>query len=353
MVTSYGPDEARQDILTERAFLAGDFISGMGYGMQVMLYISCARYLFSERKRGRNPLYILAYITLLLITQTILCIVQARTVQVMYIDNRNFPGGPWAYFLATQNQAINVMFYACLFVLTFLSDLLVLWRCWVIWTVSGRVRACLVVGFPTIMLLGSFVLGTLWTLESSQPGLSLYSKLPVAYGTSYYAVSLSINIILTILITIRLYLYRRELVSKLPAEFAKHYISLAAIIVESAAMYSVFAVIFLITYAINNPMNQIFLGFASLSQQISTYLIIYRVADGRAFSDDSLSGNALTTLQFVPGPVRHSTGDGRQQSDSEEPTSTAFTSQKNTTEEEIKRDVWLLENATSRSRSLA
>ena len=70
----------------------------------------------------------LAYITLSLIIQTIYCAVQARTVQVMYIDNRNYPGGPWQYFLDTQSQAINVMFYALLFLSTFLSDLLVVSR---------------------------------------------------------------------------------------------------------------------------------------------------------------------------------------------------------------------------------
>ena len=63
--------------------------------------------------------------TLLLLIETLFCIVQARSVQLMYIDNRNYPGGPWQYFLDTQNLPINVMFYATLFVLTFLADLLV------------------------------------------------------------------------------------------------------------------------------------------------------------------------------------------------------------------------------------
>jgi hypothetical protein len=52
-------------------------------------------------------------------------VVQANTVQSIYIDNRNYPGGPWTYFLATQNLAVNVVFYAALFVLTFLTDMLV------------------------------------------------------------------------------------------------------------------------------------------------------------------------------------------------------------------------------------
>lgn len=47
------------------------------------------------------------------------------TVEEMYINNRNYPGGPWAYFLASQHLPENVMFFVSLFVLTFLSDLLV------------------------------------------------------------------------------------------------------------------------------------------------------------------------------------------------------------------------------------
>ena len=78
-----------------------------------------------RKSRGKQSIFLLGYITLLLVIETIFAVVQARTVQVIYIDNRNYPGGPWAYFLATQYLPINVMFYATLFVLTFLADLLV------------------------------------------------------------------------------------------------------------------------------------------------------------------------------------------------------------------------------------
>lgn len=141
----YGPYESAEDIFIERTFVAGDFIAGVGYGqdlahiffyvisqhfftsgIQVVLYISCALFLWNARRsRGRQSTILLGYITMLFSVETIFVGVQARTVQLMYIDNRNFPGGPWAYFLATQNLAVNVMFYATLFVLTFLSDLLV------------------------------------------------------------------------------------------------------------------------------------------------------------------------------------------------------------------------------------
>ncbi|KAI0756150.1 hypothetical protein C8Q80DRAFT_1071327, partial [Daedaleopsis nitida] len=294
----YGPVEDEDSINLERFFLAGDFVSGVGYGVQLVLWVSCALYLWKQRQRGKQTGFLLCYITLLLIVETIFAIVQARTVQVIYIENRNYPGGPWQYFLDTQYLAINVIFYATLFVITFLCDLLVLWRCWVIWTASGHVVAYAVTFVPFIMLIASFVMGTLWTLQSSHPGLSLYSKQPLAYGTAYYAISLGINIVLTVLIVARLLMYRRTHLAHLPREHAEQYLSLATLIVESAALYSAFAVAFLVSYGLNKPINQIWLGFAQAAQQVATYLIIYRVADGTAWTKKTMDSATLTTMDF-------------------------------------------------------
>ncbi|KAF8640860.1 hypothetical protein AX17_000508 [Amanita inopinata Kibby_2008] len=303
----YGPQgEDAYTIFLEKTFLAGGFVTGVGYGVQLVLYTMCALYLWSQRsRRGKNMLFLLAYITVLLILESMFASVGARTVEDVYVNNRNYPGGPWAYFLATQYLPENVIFYASLFVLTFLSDLLVLWRCWVIWTSSGKFVAYAVVAFPVILLLSSFVLGTIWTLQSSQPGLSLYSAVPIAFGTAYYVVSLSVNVVVTVLIILRLILHRRVILESLPAEHAKHYLSLATIVVESAALYSVFALIFIISYALNNPINQIFLAVSSSCQQIAGYLIIFRLAQGRAWSTTTLVRTTgtmpqLTAMRFSP-----------------------------------------------------
>ncbi|KAJ7736865.1 hypothetical protein B0H16DRAFT_110334 [Mycena metata] len=291
----YGPDEDHPTIEYERNFMAGDVVVGTGYGIQFMLWLNCARFLWGRRKSGLQAKILLVYMTSMLLIESLFVAVQARTVQMIYIDNRNYPGGPWAFFLASQTAAVNVIFYATLFLLTFLSDLLVLWRCWVIWSASGQTRvAWVVTAFPTILLLASFAMGTLWTLESSQPTLSLYSALPLAYGTSYYAISLSSNIILTLLIIGRLIVYRRTLTKTLSPELASTYISLATVVVESAALYSITAILFLITYAINNPTNQIWLAVASASQQVANLLIVYRLAEGSALQKDTLSGKTAS-----------------------------------------------------------
>ncbi|PPR03792.1 hypothetical protein CVT24_007472 [Panaeolus cyanescens] len=307
--STWGPEGTPHDIYLEKTFIAGDFVCGLGYGVQLVLYIACARYLWRVRQsRGRTSTFLLCYMTLLLLIETLFAAVQARTVEDIYISNRNYPGGPWAYFLETQYLAVNVIFYATLFLLTFLSDLLVLWRCWVIWSGAGKRVAYIVIIFPSMVLMGSFALGTIWTLQSSKPGLSLYSAVPVAFGTAYYMVSLSVNIVLTILITIRLYLYRRRVNKTLNPDYGTHYFSLATIIIESAASYSICALMFIVTYAVGHPINQIFLAVASNMQQIAGYLIIYRVAEGSAWKEDTFAQSKLGTLRFAGGATTQQTG---------------------------------------------
>ena len=110
------------------------------------------------------------------------------------------------------------------------------------------------------------MLGVLWTYQSSQPGLSLYSQLPLDIGTAYYVTSLGVNVLLTILIILRLLLHRRAVLKILPADYTKHYLSVTTIVVESVMFYSIFALLFIITYAIDNPVNQVFMYMGSACQ---------------------------------------------------------------------------------------
>jgi hypothetical protein len=99
-----------------------------------------------------------------------------------------------------------------------------------------------------------------------RPGDSLYSNLAIDLGTAYYVTSLGVNLLLTTLIILRLLLYRRTVSRTLPAEYTKHYLSVATIVIESVLLYSVFALAFIITYILNNPMNQVFMYMSSACQ---------------------------------------------------------------------------------------
>lgn len=106
----------------------------------------------------------------------------------------------------------------------------------------------------------------MWAYRIRQSGLSLYSRLSLAVGIGYSVSSLGANILLTILIIVRLLLYRRSVMKALPVDYTKHYLSLATIVIESVLPYSLFGAGFIITYAINNPLYRIFLYLSSTCQ---------------------------------------------------------------------------------------
>ena len=105
-------------------------------------------------------------------------------------------------------------------------------------------------------------MGIIWTIQSGQPSLSP----TLTYGVAHFSLSLGSNIVLTILIVIRLLLYRRRLMESLPAQHSEHYMSLLTIIVESAALTCVFALLFLVTFIILDPVAHIFMVITSSVQ---------------------------------------------------------------------------------------
>lgn len=147
-------------------------------GIQLALYVWCVSYLWSQRKR-KAMTFLLLYITILQSLESSLMALCTWVIEDMYINHRNYPGGSWAYFLATQYRPQNVLTFSSIFVLTFLSDLLVVgsvprpystvcnhlvlqfWRCWAIWntwntsSISTSRVAYAVTGFLTIILLAS------------------------------------------------------------------------------------------------------------------------------------------------------------------------------------------------------
>ena len=94
-------------------------------------------------------------------------------------------------------------------------------------------------------------------VQISQPNLSLWSSLN--FSVPYFSLSLSLNVIVAILIVTRLLLERRKIVAALGKQHAKQYVSIAAMIIESAALYSVFSLTFLGLYGANHPVQNIFL----------------------------------------------------------------------------------------------
>ncbi|KAI0671074.1 hypothetical protein C8Q78DRAFT_991709 [Trametes maxima] len=123
---------------------------------------------------------------------------------------------------------------------------------------------------PALALGASLALGTTWVIQSTSHSLSL--RLPSSQsvgGVAYYGLSLAVNIMLTGLITLRLLAYRRAHLKLLPLYHAKQYLSLAAIMVESAAIHTAFAIVFVILYGTQAPVATMF-TVAALAAKLQT-----------------------------------------------------------------------------------
>ncbi|THH23221.1 hypothetical protein EUX98_g7948 [Antrodiella citrinella] len=298
---NYGPiGETSDQILLEKTFMASGYLTGLGYGVQLVLYLACARVLWQREPRSRFSLFLLGYITILCAMNTIWTATSAFGLQSTYIDNRNYPGGPFAYLQIEFSAPFNVLSLASYITGNVLADALLLWRTHVIWSASVGPTfwswATAIVTFGIVVLLASFFV---FAIETASPN-GFFSAKTTSFAVPYFGLSLGLNIWLTVMIVFRMLYHRRQGREIFGRNYGKHYASISAMFVESAMLYAISSTLLLSTYAPQHPINQIWLGLEPSVQMISSYLIIYRVVEGRAWNSETFSktGGGLTSIAF-------------------------------------------------------
>ncbi|PCH42940.1 hypothetical protein WOLCODRAFT_73866 [Wolfiporia cocos MD-104 SS10] len=299
MPSSYTPDETSTQLFAEKAWLQGALFSNIVYGIEVSLFFQCFRVLLqgtNQRNRTRRAV-LLVFITTLFTLGTIFVYSMSEYTQLAFIQNRNYPGGPSAYEEAMFWIPENMIGTAVFVIGNWLMDMLLasiwqlllwtlqthvhqVWRCYVIHLGVSRIPAWAVMILPCLNLLASFVLGTLFLAKSatSSPFLA------VDVSLAYFSATLCLNVFVTILIVARLLYHRRRLSQFLDAAQTSHYASLAAILVESASLYSAFLVFFIVPFALNNPLSAVPFQSMGQVQTVTSFLIILRIAEGRSWS---------------------------------------------------------------------
>ena len=92
----------------------------------------------------------------------------------------------------------------------------------------------------------------------SRPGSSILLANSVKFGLAYWSLSVAVNVVVTALIVLRLYTARRRLAEAMGTagrDSGKLYTNVSAILVESAALYTIPAIIFLVGYGIGDVLN--------------------------------------------------------------------------------------------------
>jgi len=303
----FTPDEAPEVIFAEKAWLQGALLAAVAYGVELTLFAMSFYHLLKRQfsrstSRKKVDLFFLAYITIMFILSTLFYASNAQFTQLAFIDNRNFPGGPNTYEQVMFSIPVDELGNVCAIMTTWLCDALLVWRCQVIFA-GSRFPIWTIMMFPYLLFLGSFVMGILFLLQVSST--SPWTPGTVNWTIPFLALSLSLNIIITTAIVIRVLLHRRRLRGVLGSNHGQHYISVAAMIVESASIFSVFSLLFIIPFGLNNSLNQIFFQPLSVVQIIAMLLIIFRVAQGKGWTSDvtnQISTANGPSIRFASAP---------------------------------------------------
>ncbi|EJD43629.1 hypothetical protein AURDEDRAFT_66393, partial [Auricularia subglabra TFB-10046 SS5] len=160
-----------------------------------------------------------------------------------------------------------------------LADSLILYRTWIIWQ-----RSFLIVAFPFLVYLGSIATGIGTLYWASQPDGAFGQHEFTQFGTAFWSISVGFNVLSTLLITGKLVHHQRQM-----AKLQQHaeYLGLAAIVVESAAIYAVSGLIYIPLFHLNSPRQFAFSALLCSATVIAPTLIVLRIALGIAVKDSA------------------------------------------------------------------
>jgi len=270
---SWTPAESPEVLFSEKTWLQGALLTGVGYGIVFTLFCMCFRSLLNNMNRSnyQKKLFFLVYISVMFILGSLFFGACAEMTQLSFIQYRLFPGGPSNYenveFSIPADEAGNVAF-----VLTnWCADALIVWRCTIIYK-GSRIPTWIAAALPCLMYAAELALGLLWLIQISSPSSSPFQTSAadtINWTLPYLSVAVSLNVVVTLMIVARLLAHRHYMTKVLGPGHVSHYTGVAAMIVESAALYSAFALLFIIPFGVGNSIANTFLQ--ALSQVQVTY----------------------------------------------------------------------------------
>ncbi|KAF9527836.1 hypothetical protein CPB83DRAFT_884029 [Crepidotus variabilis] len=263
----------------ERSLLVGVFLAAVAFGVHLTLFILCFRALI-RGQRTRSNRFFLFYICLMFTLGNIGNGLNIKLSQMSFIDHRDWPGGPSAYVV----QTTNILGLACnltYIISSWLQDGLLVYRFYIFWHGIPYLLALPITMFATSTILSIFLM-----VRLTQPGITLWMKISIDIATPYWAISIALNVLITAFISARL-LHMRHTLRKVLSVTGQEYLSITAMLVESAALYTTNGLIFLASYSCGSPVSNLALSTLGQTQSIAPLLIILRVAEGRGWSHET------------------------------------------------------------------
>jgi len=197
-----------------------------------------------------------------------------------------------AYSLSQYSSVFVVFANSTFIVAGWFADAFLVYRCLLIFR-----QTLYVVVLPTLIYVATIPMGIVLLFQSSRPNANLWTKVTINFGIPYYSLSVSLNIMITLAISLRLMYHRNELKKTLGTASNLPYVSIAAMLIESSSVYAAASLCFIIPYALNSAASHVFLPILIQAQVLAPMLIIMRVADQSAWNSHTAAVH-ISTLKF-------------------------------------------------------
>ncbi|KAF7760977.1 hypothetical protein Agabi119p4_10386 [Agaricus bisporus var. burnettii] len=273
-------------LVTQIELVSGTTAAGTLYGIAFSLYclyLHASIPQLRDHNRKRQTRFMITYSTIIMLCGLYYLLSNAWVIQDAYIMHANFPGGPYLYENPT--QPVIAAGLVLLSVVDVLTAAIQIWRLWVVWGGRGAGYARYVVIVPLLCFLSFTALRIrAVALNIRQTGPDSPSP-----GVKPEIAELALQAIITILPTTLIAGFlifesqrQRKLIGK-SQQLSTPYMSVVAMLIESYAVESIWAIIFVILFARRHPMLQFFGNTQPYIEIIAYLLVLYRVANGRAY----------------------------------------------------------------------
>ncbi|KAG1828145.1 hypothetical protein EV424DRAFT_561550 [Suillus variegatus] len=284
-MSSYTP---QTHLPLERSRLIGMILGGVSYGVYLLLTVQAVTALMQRPRRGQkianNRRMLLCYILLTFALSTTCFACATKYTEMIWIDLRDAPGGPVGQIENAMHYRINFVGMLCGYVTDWFMQALLLYRCFVIWDWTRHVM------IPMLVVYIGMIAVAIDVLVQAGTGAPFYT---INVATAYLAFLVANTVLYTILVAKRLLSMRSKMKTALAEYDSSIYDTIILMVVESAMVYSVFVIIFIVAFSMHS--DTVSTGIAQLS-------IIIRVARGRAVTHVWSTRNAPaapTTLAFA------------------------------------------------------
>ncbi|KAF8999492.1 hypothetical protein BDQ17DRAFT_1499905 [Cyathus striatus] len=276
------------DLWLERSRLAGMILTAFAYGIFFILSIqSSLSIVRGMRARGTNGklqpgfgYILLAYVGVTFALGTIGMGANSKYTEDIWINFRADGRTPEDLIINEFDFWYNRLAVDTQYVLVWILDTLLFYRCIVIWNFQLWVSILMGSIFLSIVGLSTSIM----VLAGKS---AVFSGLKLQIG--FLAMSCSYNFLFTFLVSLQLLMARRRMKNVLGGKHLIPYTSITATLVESTSLYLIFELIYLFAFAFHSNVQNLLLLQNALVQAISQLLIIIRVAQGREYNHTSVT----------------------------------------------------------------